>query len=178
MAKFIPSLLEPKRALVLLSKIVLFFGLWSLLSLQRYRSGQNYLPILIKIPNVAQVKSGEITVFQRSPFGTMAELIPDVADNNVYRQKWPVAVSELIIVTAPDLITEFSSIEVRCGESLAAPSRKLEVETVAATDVPQGSDVRSVAHSLVCRHLQTSLLSVSAKSINWQGDIMLLAVPG
>ncbi len=160
----------------------LYFGLALLamvcagLVLKRYKSGENYQPIHVRLSS----SSTEIQNFHVGILSTRnsrADLILSEQDPLLWNNSDSISAVKEVLVTVPVGINiSDSSISVRVGQNWVAPSTELRRSSepvVIDGDTDPAS--QTIAYSFA--PLSQSRIPSASGAINWSGDIWLILIP-
>jgi hypothetical protein len=158
--------------------VVIGATLFCSLLVNRYRTGANYLAVHVNVESLDKRAESDCRVFVYSPFGTSRELAGDATNRGLHRSPFSSPVSGVVVVVPTGVDRSSLDFEVRCGESWISPSRTtviVDTELASVDALPEG--VSGYGVRLAVKQYGRSLLPTAAKTVNWQGDSLLLMVP-
>jgi hypothetical protein len=147
---------------------------FSALLLHRYRSGLNYAPIHLDCGECS-LDANKFRVLVQSPLGSIDSLPLDRRYQSRWCQQSSVAgIARILLVSSDAELTPCDSIRLRVGESWV---NSREVKIISQRPIEPAADWDAVNAVELEVEPVSSRLSYAGKTINWQGDFYLLAVP-
>jgi hypothetical protein len=156
--------------------LALLTVVWVGLVLKRYKSGENYQPIHVRLSS----SNSEIQNFHvgiRSTRNSRADLIPSERDPALWNNSDSISAVKEVLVTVSDSIhiSDFV-VSVRVGQNWVVPSTELSSSSdPIVVEGDTNSDSQTIAYSFV--PLSQSRIPSASGAINWSGDIWLILIP-
>jgi hypothetical protein len=161
--------------LVYVALTLVCFTIWFGLVLDRYRSGQNFLPVHVRVSGLDDQDG--VSVYVRSVHGSFGTLVRSKLDPLLWDHSYEVSSVNTIIVSSQKPVSlDNVTVQVRVGQSWVEPSVLLRVVAgpVPADVIPPG-ELAAVQFSTEPFH--KSRISSVRDAVNWSGDLWLFVIP-
>jgi hypothetical protein len=158
------------------SAACLCLALWCGLVVERYRGGQNFVPVHVKLSGLHDAED-DVAVYVQSVHGSIGTLVRNEVDPLLWDHSYSISSVKRIIVAAQTLEDlNGVTVEVRVGQSWVEPSTMLRVLTgpVPAEVIPPG---QVFAVQFLTEPFHKSRIASVRDAVNWSGDFWLFAVP-